>query len=157
MNKTIVPVTEFDTMTTGNHLQMIKALVPFLAPKEQKVIGIIIRIMELIDTIHFFEKSGKFNCGQPQNDLFSKDMINHMKKYCTAETQQFMDSILNMMNMTQVMNMFETKQNQPTDFSNLMGMFQSMNNPADALGSMLNKEQSDLYSQFMEKLDNEVY
>lgn len=156
MNKTTVPVTEFDTLTTGNNMQMIKALVPFLAPREQKVIGIIIRVMELIDTIRFFEKSGKFACGQPQTDLFSKDMINHMKKYCTAETQQFMDNILNMMNMTQVMNMFETKQNQPNDFSNLMGIFQSMNNPADALGSMLSKEQNDLYSQFMAKLDNEV-
>ena len=50
-----LPLTEFDLATSGTYMQMIKAYIPFIDLKEQRLISIAIRIAELIQTINFFK------------------------------------------------------------------------------------------------------
>ena len=42
-----LPLTEFDLATSGTYMQMIKAYIPFIDLKEQRLISIAIRIAEL--------------------------------------------------------------------------------------------------------------
>lgn len=112
MEKNDLIVTEFDIITTKGSTQIIKALIPFLSPREQKMIAIVIRIWELIQTIRFFEQHEFIKCGQPKELSFNPELIRHIKKYCTPESQQMIDMILKFMNMSELMNIMKLFENE---------------------------------------------
>ena len=50
IHPTIV-LTEFDEKTIGQSTQMLKALIPFLEPEQQRMFGLMVRIMEFNMTL----------------------------------------------------------------------------------------------------------
>ncbi|MGN0160862.1 MAG: hypothetical protein ACI4AQ_05700 [Lachnospiraceae bacterium] len=120
-NKDLI-VTEFDLRTTQGSTQMIKALIPLLSPSEQKIISIMVRIWELIQTVRFFQRevftlqeyysskdsmspSGSEREAAIRPDGIDLDMLKHIKKYCSQENQQMIDMVLNFMNISEIMKM----------------------------------------------------
>lgn len=108
-------MTEFDLLTTGGATQMVKAIIPYLAPDEQKMLGLMVRIWELVGTIKYY------SCGKPPlchnipgintSNGINTEMINNIKKYCTPENQKLIDTLLNFMNareMMKLMNSFDS-------------------------------------------------
>lgn len=179
MEKKELIVTEFDIVTTKGSTQILKALIPYLSTREQKLIGIIIRIWELIQTIRFFENQN-FSPHKTNDGLdFNPELVRHIKKYCTPESQHMLDIILQFMNMSELMNimgMFEkdstdNAQDSENPFGNIMNIFKSMNqagmdisgmknyeknNPsASIIQSMMSAKQGSLYQEFMDKLDED--
>lgn len=157
MEKKELIVTEFDIATTRGSTQIIKALIPYLSPHEQKMIGIMIRIWELIQTLRFFEKQTFLSEKNTGGLDLNPELIRHIKKYCTPESQHMIDMILQFMNMSElmnIMNLFDTES--PADspdsgnpFHNIMNIFQTMNqtgmdiskrNDTDANSSGANQE-----------------
>ena len=53
------PLTEFDIVTIPSSFQMMKAMLPFLDINLQKNLSLIIRFMELKQTIDFFNYASK--------------------------------------------------------------------------------------------------
>lgn len=182
-NKDLI-VTEFDLLTTKGSTQILKALIPFLAPREQKMIGIIIRIWELIQTIRFFEKQTFPHHGKQSGLDFNPELVQHIKKYCTPDSQHMIDMILQFMNMSElmnIMNMFENEtpeknSNSGNDFGNIMNIFQTMNKtgldisgmnmtgmannssiqPSSIIESMMTGKQESLYQEFLDKLNQDL-
>lgn len=105
MHQIETPLTEFDYRTTNGSTQLIKAIIPFLNPVQQRMLAIMTRIWELIVTIKFFEKTCFQNNGTPLTSNLNPEMINRVKRYCTPESQQTIDMLLNFMNMSELMNM----------------------------------------------------
>lgn len=99
-------VTEFDLLTTRGATQMIKAMIPYLAPKEQKTIGLMVRIWELMGTLKYYS-SGRMplchNASAVNKNGINTEMIGNLKKYCTPENQQMIDMMLNLMNAQEMM------------------------------------------------------
>lgn len=122
MNKQDTPITEFDCKTTGGSTQLIKAIIPLLNPAQQRMLAIMTRIWELIMTIKFFERTCFQNNGTPLTSNLNPEMINRVKRYCTPESQQTIDMLLNFMNMSELMNM--------------MNMFNGEKDSGDAGGIM---------------------
>ncbi len=169
-------ITDFDLKTTNGSTQMIKALIPFFSPKEQQMLAMIVRIQELIMTIRYFEKLSHIQQESNVKFSFNKDMFDHIKRYCTPENQKMIDSILQFMNISElmkVMNAFddETKSEGMGNFSDIMNMFQTMNktsdeinnmqknpsgNPMDLMSSMMSNEQEALYKSFLNKLNEDL-
>ena len=105
-NKETFPLTEFDLATSGTYLQMLKAFIPFAGVKEQKMIAIAIRVIELINTINFFK-----NITEP-SPLFrgNHDMeyiLKEIKKYCPQKDLEILNMISNFSNMGDLMNTFQ--------------------------------------------------
>lgn len=169
-------ITEFDLKTTNGSTQMIKALIPFFSPREQQMLAMIVRIQELIMTVRYFEKISYI---QQQSNIkfsFNKDLFDHIKCYCTPENQKMIDSILQFMNISELMNMMNVFDEEKTgdgmgNFSDIMNMFQTMNktseeinnrqsppsgNPMDLMSSMMSDEQEALYNSFLDKLNEEL-
>lgn len=185
MNKNELIVTEFDQVTTRGSTQIIKALIPYLSPREQKMMAIMVRIWEFILTLRFFEKDF-FPSREYGNNT---DMINNLKRYCTPESQNTIDMILKFMNMSELMNIInvfdmENLQNNPFsgnlaenipfsggNFADIMNMFNSLKHaandisnkpfsssiqPANIIESMMNPNQENLFEEFMEKLNQKI-
>lgn len=121
MNKNELIITEFDQITIRSSTQIIKALIPFLAPREQKMIGIMVRIWELILTLRFFEKE----CIPTRERNSNANMINHIKRYCTPESQKTIDMLLNFMNMSELMKIMNVFDGENTSAGPLDGLFNS--------------------------------
>lgn len=168
-------------LTTKGSTQIIKALIPFLAPREQKMIGIIVRIWEFIQTIRFFESESCSQYGRHSGLDFNPELVQHIKKYCTPESQQMIDMILQFMNMSELMNIMNIFENEGADksdnlgngFGNIMNIFQTMNktgmdisgmnmaknssiHPSSIIESMMTGKQESLYQEFLNKLNEDL-
>ena len=174
MEKNELIVTEFDIVTTKGSTQIIKALIPYLSPREQKMIGIIIRIWELIQTLRFFEKQ-EFSSHKNTDILdLNPELVRHIKKYCTPETQHMLDMILQFMNMSELMNIMNMFEKDSTDntpdsenpLGNIMNIFKTMNQagidisgnhpPVSIFQSIISENQGNLYREFMDKLNQDL-
>ena len=176
MNQNDTLVKEFDCKTTGGSTQLITAVIPLLTPTQQRMLAIMTRIWELIMTIKFFEKNCFQNSGAPLTSNLNPEMLNRVKRYCTPESQQTIDMLLNFMNMSELMNMMnmfngEDASGAPGDLMNLFKNFGQFTtptpesppntagssgpstDPANLMQTMMNSEQSQLYQEFMAKLD----
>lgn len=102
MAKPTIVQTDFDRDTIGTSTQMIKAVIPFLPGREQKMIGIMVRAMELNMTIEYYSKHrlGLFN--NAANDADS--ILSSIKEYCSKEERQQLDMMMGMMKMQQLQN-----------------------------------------------------
>lgn len=76
-------MTEFDRNTIGDATRMMKIMLPFLPPENQRSIACMIRITELFMTMDYFRN----------NYLVApKDgMMSELKKNCTAQERQNLD------------------------------------------------------------------
>lgn len=169
-------ITEFDLKTTNGSTQMIKALIPFFAPREQQMLAMIVRIQELIMTVRYFENVSHI---RQQNNIkfsFNKDLFDHIKRYCTPESQRMIDNILQFMNISELMKVMNVFEEENTGggmgiFSDIMNIFQTMNktseelnnrqnpsagNPMDLMSSMISDEQESLYHAFLDKLNEDI-
>lgn len=151
-------VTEFDLRTTRGATQMIKALIPMLSPREQRIISILVRIWELIQTIQFFQQEFFILSSGNSQDYKNSPLgingidlntLNRIKKYCSPDNQQMIDTLLNFMNISEIMKMsgvgnpFENASpdnaNLQKQFTDMMKIFQDMGNMGN-MGNMENIE-----------------
>ncbi len=86
--------TEFDERTIGRSTQLLKALIPFLEPSQQKMFGLMVRIIEFNMTLDFFNHNRIPACmfKPPCGD----DMLSELKGYCSPEEQKQLDMMLGM-------------------------------------------------------------
>lgn len=86
--------TEFDERTIGRSTQLLKALIPFLEPSQQKMFGLMVRIIEFNMTLDFFNHNRIPACAfKPP---CGGDMISELKGYCSPEEQKQLDMMLGM-------------------------------------------------------------
>lgn len=127
-NSSSIPLTDFDTKTTGTSLQMMKAFIPFLEPPEQRIFAMMIRIMEFNMTLDFFRrecfKCKKLDLNNPES------LLSEFKQFCSPDEKKQIDMMIGMMKMQQ--------------FS---GMATS-SSPMDFMTSTLTPEQQKKYKEF---------
>lgn len=124
-----MPITEFDQKTIGNSTQMLKAIIPFLDIKEQKLFGIMIRAIELNMTMEFFSKNRLPSCTFGIRD--SNDILSEIKNYCSPEEKQQFDMMMGMMKVQQM---------------------QNASSPMDMMSGFLSPEQMKMYKEFEKML-----
>lgn len=148
-------ITEFDLKTTNGSTQMIKALIPFFSPREQQMLAMIVRIQELIMTVRYFEKISYI---QQRNNIklsFNKELFDHIKRYCTPENQKMIDSILQFMNISELMKMMnvfdgENMGDGMGNYSDIMKMFQTMNKTSEEINNRQDNNHSNPFSESSE-------
>lgn len=161
MNKKELIVTDFDLLTTRGSTQIIKALIPYLSPSEQRTLAIIVRLMEFMQTISYFESQTAIWCPDSSQLQFTPEQIGQLKKYCTPELQKTLDMILQFMNISSVMNMvnFDSLNQDTPSPENIMQIFSKFSqgshndNGKSPMMSFFNNSQIDLYQQYMNELN----
>lgn len=99
--------TPLDTQVSQDTLQIMKAAIPYMPQKGQKLLAIYAKIRELSNTLSYFRSS------QPELSIMSistvqpEEMLNDMKKYASDCTRNQIDQLLFALNTIQLIQMYQ--------------------------------------------------
>lgn len=102
-----IQLTTFDTMTQTRELQMLKTAIPYMKEEQKKQFAILIKYMELQNTIHVFSQQEKVlsMCSVDESENNMLAMLNDLRCFCTEKEQETIDMLVNMFS---VMETYET-------------------------------------------------
>lgn len=107
-------LTPFDSRINNPTLHMIKLLIPYLPPKNQRVFAIYIKFIEFQNTL------SSFHVFKTQKNS-TQDMINEIRPYLPADIFESIDQILNLISMMEMFqSMSENTEFDPMEMYNMM-------------------------------------
>ena len=88
------PLTPFDTMTQTREIQMLKTVIPYMKSSQKKQFAILIKYMELQNTLHIFSQEEQVlsMCSLPEEE-------NSLRPFCTPKELETIDMLTNMFSM----------------------------------------------------------
>lgn len=91
---------DLDSLVGDNHLQMMKAALPYMSVSHQRFISLFIKTNELRRTVSLFEEGevasmGICSAGEGEKSSSPIDMLNAIKPFGTPHEQDFIDLIVN--------------------------------------------------------------
>lgn len=91
-------LTAIDKIANQNHLQMMKAIIPYLPLNTQKMISFYIKFMELQNIISFYsDTSGRlYSCSMENKTVNVAEMLNDISNYCDKSEKKMIDQISNL-------------------------------------------------------------
>lgn len=119
--------TPLDQVANRNHLQLAKAAVSYLPGNNQRLLSILIKIMELQNILRFFDHG---NTCVSACDTSSKapsllDMLSDIRGYCEGPEQEMLDQWIQIASAMELYSMFAQSGQQDGDlFSMLAGLGQ---------------------------------
>lgn len=94
-------VTPFDQLTASGPIRMMKLMIPYVAPKMQRILAVYVRFLELQDTLQFFRH---FQSGLSSQEFASPtepmELFRELSPYLPptfSETMEQFDSLKTMM------------------------------------------------------------
>ncbi len=92
------PFTPFDYMTQNRQLQMMKTILPYMKEAQKKQFAILIKYMELQNTIQIFSQEDKVlsMCSVDEESNNMVAMINDLRQFCSEKEQETLDMLTNM-------------------------------------------------------------
>ena len=95
------PFTSFDYMTQNRQLQMMKTILPYMKEAQKKQFAILIKYMELQNTIQIFSQEDKVlsMCFVDEESNNMVAMINDLRQFCSEKEQETLDMLINMFSM----------------------------------------------------------
>ena len=94
-----------DTLIQSRDLQMLKSVVPYLNSSQQRMISLVIRLVELQKTIQLFDNDSGMQAAELhicENDTpaeRARHILNAVREYCTPTEQENIDTVLNFFDM----------------------------------------------------------
>lgn len=100
MNDQNLQPNDLDSLVGDNHLQMMKAALPYMNVSQQRFVSLFIKFNELRRTISLFEEGeiaamGICSAGEGEKQGSPIDMLNAIKPFGTPYEQDFIDLIVN--------------------------------------------------------------
>ena len=93
-------MTPFDLSVSSRPLQMLKLLLPFLPPQNQRIMAIYIKFIEFQNTFSYFKGITNSN----------EDFFSELMKMMPASTMESYENIMNMMAMAEMFNQEQEEQ-----------------------------------------------
>lgn len=86
-------LTPLDQIANQNHLQLIKAALPYIQASSQKTLSVMIKMMELQNILRFYSQSSAaiHACNTESEHSGILDMLTEMRTYCEGEEQKLLD------------------------------------------------------------------
>lgn len=95
------PFTPFDYMTQTKELQMLKTMLPYMKEAQKKQFAILIKYMELQNTIQVFSQEDKVmsmcSANEESNNLVG--MLQDLRQFCSPKEQETLDILTTMFSM----------------------------------------------------------
>ncbi len=113
-------LTAIDQVANHNHLQMIKAAVPYLRPQEQKLIAVCTKLLELQNIMAFFSDSETniTACSMDQENTGIADILSDIRNYCDPSEQETIDRFLMIFS---ALELYSAAAQSPEQLQELMG------------------------------------
>lgn len=113
MEEEMISQTRFDQLVSDDQSQMLKAFIPYLSPKSQRLLSVFTKVRELSNTLALFQ--GR----QPEMQICTSpavspsELLNDIRKFSYGRSREQLDQISNfmvMMQMIQIMNNSEQEE-----------------------------------------------
>lgn len=91
---TDITIPAVDQIANGDHLQMYKAVIPYLPKQLQKNCMIFIKLMEMNNLMSFYN-SPMTACAAPQEAATPEKILSELRQYGNETQNQQIDSLLN--------------------------------------------------------------
>ena len=94
-------LTPFDNMTQRRELQMLKKMIPYMKESQKKQFAILIKYMELQNTIQLFSNNtaALSMCSVEEENNNMLCMLDELRCYCTEKELETIDMLTNMFSM----------------------------------------------------------
>lgn len=97
-----------DTLIQNRPIQMLKAIVPYLYEPQQRMVSMMVRMIELQRTMQLFDAAPEMQAQELR--IYSNDspterthqILNVLREYCTPQERDQIDMILNILDITSV-------------------------------------------------------
>ncbi len=101
-------LTALDQVANQNHLQLIKALLPYVQPDRQKMLSVCIKMMELQNVLRFYERGDHCAgaCGTDGKAPEFLDVLNDIRNFCEPDEQEMIDQCIQLMTMMEFYSIF---------------------------------------------------
>lgn len=93
--------TSFDSMTQTRQLQMLKTIIPYMKGDQKKQFAVLIKYMELQNTIQVFSQEDKVlsMCSVNEGENNTLAMLGELRKFCSDKELETLDMLTNMVSM----------------------------------------------------------
>lgn len=114
--------TPLDQVANGNHLQLVKAAISYLPRNNQKMLSILIKMIELQNILHFYDRG---NTCVSACDTLAKtpsllDMLTDIRSYCEGSEQEMLDQWIQIASAMELYSMFAQSGQQGSDLFSMM-------------------------------------
>ena len=94
-------LTPFDYMTQTRELQMLKTVIPYMKGGQKKQFAILIKYMELQNTIQVFSQEDKVMsmCSVDEDENSRLSMLNELRRFCSEKELETIDMMTNLLSM----------------------------------------------------------
>lgn len=101
-------LTALDQIANQNHLQLIKAAVPYIASENQKMISVFIKMIELHNIMNFYNHSSfSVNaCSTQTEQPGMLDILADIRNYCEGAEQEFLDQWIQIISAMELYSVF---------------------------------------------------
>jgi len=90
--------TKLDQIANQNHLQLLKALLPYLPVNSQKTFSVLIKTIEMQNVMNYYQT--KETDSQSSSDLL--DILTDIRQYCEGDEREMIDQALQMISMIEL-------------------------------------------------------
>lgn len=167
MSEEDIKAASFDEFTSTHQTQILKAAIPYIHVTQQKFLAIYIKFHELLNTIAYFRENdnGLEMCSNIDQSDHTMEMLGSIRKVCTKQEQETIDTIMNAINMFQMVNQFQTMAKEFNN-ANTAADDEAGNEPGnepgnegfqfDILKAILPPEQQEMFQMYREMFQNNV-
>ena len=139
--KSTTPLSPFDELTIPSELQLLKLILPYTPVTNQKMLGILIKFLELEYTIDFFQHCTlKLHSKTTDAPVSFSNIISEIAPYLSKRDSQMLASVQNILNILEMMQTFQDT---------------SSTSPADLFSGMLSPEQQEMFQMYQTMFQQE--
>ena len=153
-------LTEFDSVICDSRIQMLKAAIPFVSPREQRFLSVYVKYVELSKTVSLAKNLHPDSlgvcsiCKKPTGE--NGDFLQTVRKYCSSSEREKIDSFLSMINTVKTMLLFkETLAScEASEKSNAEDDSSNDNSILNILKGNLSPEQQEMFDMYSAMINN---
>ncbi|MCI9540271.1 MAG: hypothetical protein HFG39_04300 [Lachnospiraceae bacterium] len=140
-------MTDFDDLICDNHLQMLKAAIPYMPAYGQQILSLYTKSLELSNTMQLLRRAESHTvgiCSISENKRNSTELLNAIKKYCNDSERELLDLFMNFFSAFRMYNTYRELfpgEASPGDKDRAGG---EASNPIETLKNMLSPEQKNM-------------
>ncbi|MBO5460972.1 MAG: hypothetical protein J5983_04160 [Ruminococcus sp.] len=145
------PMTPFDEITVPRQLRFIKLLLPFLPVSSQRMLGILIKFMELQYTIQMFKTASEstlHSVFHTQGNLLSDPsaLLEVLSPYLSSEEAETANTFRSLFQVMEMMQTFSGQEGTDSEGSSF--------NPMSMMMGMLSPEQQEMFETYQTMFSN---
>ncbi len=108
-------LTALDQIANQNHLQLIKAAIPYIASGNQQMLSVLVKMMELQNIMNFYRNSNSSiqACSTMTEQPGMLDMLADIRNYCEGEEQSLIDQWIQIISAMELYSVFAQSPENP--------------------------------------------